>query len=63
MSKAKFIAPIHNCPNCQSTRVNFIKPNYFCKNCNIEFDSSKNMFRIQMDGELVPFVNEFENCG
>jgi len=62
MSKKKFIAPIHNCPNCNSTRVNFIKPKYFCKNCNIEFDEDGKMYTIQWDGELVPYYeNEFAN--
>lgn len=52
--------PIHKCPNCDSTRVNFIKPTFFCKNCDIEYDKDGNMYTIEWSGELVPYyVNEF----
>ena len=55
---------IHNCPNCGSKETNKVSwSNYFCKTCFVEFSGSK-VFKIQYDGELVPFyVNEFENCG
>jgi hypothetical protein len=47
----------YTCPNCGSKRVNKIDiNNFFCMECDIEFDDSGNIYFIQYDGELLEYV-------
>lgn len=52
---------IHICPNCGSKKTNQVtKNNYFCMDCDSEFNKKNMIYSIQYDGELVPYYeNEF----
>lgn len=58
---------IHNCPNCNSDKTNQVtKNNYFCMECDIEFNSKTGrVYTIEWNGGLVDYnaeesyVNEF----
>jgi len=62
---AKATKTIDVCPNCGSKHVNKIDwSGYYCMDCCVEIDKNGIAYKIQYDGELVPYqVNEFENCG
>lgn len=52
---------VYICPNCGSKRINKIDiNNFFCMECDIEFDDLGNIYIIQYDGELLEYVPD--NC-
>jgi len=58
---SKVTIPVHICPNCGSKRTNKIDiNNYFCMDCDFEFDDLGNIYIIQPDGELLEYVPD--NC-